>query len=109
MLPHFYVVFPDQMLLIVFSCLESEFKHVMEELFLLNIIFTLLIRDRRKMQISNIGFWESWRRSQSINRKRVWAQMGGALLGLLPWQRTLHAIEGTLYGLLISSVLCCHD
>ncbi|XP_035516138.1 transmembrane channel-like protein 7 [Morone saxatilis] len=51
-------------------------------------------RDRRKMQISNIGFWESWRRSQSINRKRVWAQMGGALLGLLPWQRTLHAIEG---------------
>ncbi|XP_051239757.1 transmembrane channel-like protein 7 [Dicentrarchus labrax] len=51
-------------------------------------------RDRRKMQISNIGFWESWRRSQSINRKRFWAQMRGALLGLLPWQRTLHAIEG---------------
>uniref|UniRef100_UPI0037E80C96 transmembrane channel-like protein 7 isoform X2 n=1 Tax=Semicossyphus pulcher TaxID=241346 RepID=UPI0037E80C96 len=51
-------------------------------------------RDRRKMQISNIGFWESWRRSQSINRKRVWAQMGGALSALLPWQHTLHAIEG---------------
>nr|XP_040041737.1 transmembrane channel-like protein 7 [Gasterosteus aculeatus aculeatus] len=51
-------------------------------------------RDRRKMQISNIGFWESWRRSQSINRKRVWGQMGGALSGLLPWQHTLHAIEG---------------
>nr|XP_020451790.1 transmembrane channel-like protein 8 isoform X1 [Monopterus albus] len=51
-------------------------------------------RDRRKMQISNIGFWESWRRSQSIARKRVWAQMGGALAGLLPWQHTLHAIEG---------------
>ncbi|XP_037328859.2 transmembrane channel-like protein 7 isoform X1 [Pungitius pungitius] len=51
-------------------------------------------RDRRKMQISNIGFWESWRRSQSINRKRVWDQMGGALSGLLPWQHTLHAIEG---------------
>lgn len=46
------------------------------------------------MQISNIGFWESWRRSQSINRKRVWGQMGGALSGLLPWQHTLHAIEG---------------
>lgn len=61
---------------------------------LLNIILTLLIRDRRKMQISNIGFWESWRRSQSINRKRVWVQMGGALSGLLPWQHTLHAIEG---------------
>ncbi|XP_074485031.1 transmembrane channel-like protein 7 isoform X1 [Sebastes fasciatus] len=51
-------------------------------------------RDRRKMQIGNIVFWESWRRSQSINRKRVWAQVGGALSCLLPWQRTLHAIEG---------------
>ncbi|KAM8879880.1 transmembrane channel-like protein 7 [Spinachia spinachia] len=51
-------------------------------------------RDRRNMQISNIGFWESWRRSQSINRKRVWDQMGGGLSGLLPWQHTLHTIEG---------------
>ncbi|KAG8015164.1 Transmembrane channel-like protein 7 [Nibea albiflora] len=51
-------------------------------------------RERRKMQISNIGFWESWRRSQSINRKRVWMQMGEALSSLLPWQHTLHAIEG---------------
>ena len=54
----------------------------------------LLIRDRRKMQISNIGFWDSWRRSQSINRKRVMAQMGGALKGLLPWQQTLRTING---------------
>lgn len=52
-----------------------------------------LIRERRKMQISSIGFWESWRRGQSINRKRVWLQMGGALSSLLPWQHTLHAIE----------------
>ncbi|XP_042341668.1 transmembrane channel-like protein 7 [Plectropomus leopardus] len=51
-------------------------------------------RDRRKMQISNIGFWESWRRNQSINRKRVWAQMGGVLSGLLPWKHTLRAIGG---------------
>ncbi|XP_041789326.1 transmembrane channel-like protein 7 [Chelmon rostratus] len=51
-------------------------------------------RDRRKMEISSIGFWESWRRSQSINRKRVWAQMGGAFSGLLLWRHTLHAIEG---------------
>ncbi|XP_035039734.2 transmembrane channel-like protein 7 isoform X2 [Hippoglossus stenolepis] len=51
-------------------------------------------RVRRKMQISNIGFWESWRRSQSINRKKVWVQMGGALSGLLPWQPTLRSIEG---------------
>ncbi|XP_036965426.1 transmembrane channel-like protein 7 [Acanthopagrus latus] len=51
-------------------------------------------RDRRKMQISNIGFWDSWRRSQSINRKRVMAQMGGALKGLLPWQQTLRTING---------------
>ncbi|KAI9533886.1 hypothetical protein NQZ68_018254 [Dissostichus eleginoides] len=46
-------------------------------------------RERRKMQIS-----ESWRRSQSINRKRIWAQIVGALAGLWPWQHTLHAIEG---------------
>lgn len=46
------------------------------------------------MQISSIGFWESWRRSQSINRKRVWAQMRGFLSGLLPWQQKLRAIEG---------------
>ncbi|GAA6220228.1 transmembrane channel-like protein 7 [Lates japonicus] len=51
-------------------------------------------RDRRKIEISNVGFWESWRRSQSINRKRVWAQMGEVLSGLLPWQHTLHTIEG---------------
>ncbi|TMS23978.1 Transmembrane channel-like protein 7 [Larimichthys crocea] len=51
-------------------------------------------RERRKMQINNIGFWESWRRSQSITRKRVWVQMGGALSSLLPWRHTLHAIEG---------------
>lgn len=68
--------------------------HVKMKRHLWNIIFTLLIRDRRKMQISNIGFWESWRRSQSINRKRVWEQMGVALSGLLPWRDTLHAIEG---------------
>ncbi|XP_059183969.1 transmembrane channel-like protein 7 [Centropristis striata] len=51
-------------------------------------------RERRKMQISNIGFWESWSRSQSTNRKRVWEQMGGALSHLLPWRHTLHTIEG---------------
>ncbi|KAM4584062.1 transmembrane channel-like protein 7 isoform 2-T2 [Odontesthes bonariensis] len=51
-------------------------------------------RERRKMQISNIGFWESWSRSQSINRKRVGTHAGEALSGLLPWQHTLHKIEG---------------
>ncbi|XP_041839863.1 transmembrane channel-like protein 7 isoform X1 [Melanotaenia boesemani] len=51
-------------------------------------------RERRRMQISNIGFWESWRRSQSINRKRAWAQMGQILSSLLPWQHMLHKIEG---------------
>ncbi|XP_056227612.1 transmembrane channel-like protein 7 [Seriola aureovittata] len=51
-------------------------------------------RDRRKMQIRNIGFWESWRRGQNINRKRVWAQMGETLSSLLLWQHTLHTIEG---------------
>lgn len=51
-------------------------------------------RERRNMQISNIGVWESWRRSQSISRKRVWAHMGGAISYLLPWKRTLHVVEG---------------
>uniref|UniRef100_A0A3Q1B360 Transmembrane channel-like protein n=1 Tax=Amphiprion ocellaris TaxID=80972 RepID=A0A3Q1B360_AMPOC len=60
----------------------------------MNTLFMLLIRERRKMQISNIGFWESWRRSQIISRRRVWAQMGEALSSLLPWRHTLHIIEG---------------
>ncbi|XP_027872947.1 transmembrane channel-like protein 7 [Xiphophorus couchianus] len=51
-------------------------------------------RERRKIQISNIGFWESWRRSQSINRKRVWAHMREAGASLLPWKQTLHKIQG---------------
>ncbi|XP_067439971.1 transmembrane channel-like protein 7 [Thunnus thynnus] len=51
-------------------------------------------RQRRKMQTSNIGFWESWRRSQSIYRKRAWEQLGGALASLLPWQHTLRTIQG---------------
>uniref|UniRef100_A0A3Q1J2W3 Transmembrane channel-like protein n=1 Tax=Anabas testudineus TaxID=64144 RepID=A0A3Q1J2W3_ANATE len=51
-------------------------------------------RERRKMQLSNIGFWESWWKNQSIKRKRAWAKMGEALSGLLPWQHTLHVIEG---------------
>lgn len=51
-------------------------------------------RSRRNMQISNIGFWESWRRSQSNSRRKVWAQIRGGLTNLLPWQRTLHSIKG---------------
>ncbi|XP_017272484.1 transmembrane channel-like protein 7 isoform X1 [Kryptolebias marmoratus] len=51
-------------------------------------------RERRKMQISNIGFWESWRRSQANNRRRVWVQMGEVATGLLPWRHTLHKIQG---------------
>lgn len=52
------------------------------------------IRNRRKTQKVCIGFWESWRRSQSINRKRSWDQIRGGLKWLVPWQRTLHNIEG---------------
>ncbi|KAM9857212.1 transmembrane channel-like protein 7 [Aulostomus maculatus] len=51
-------------------------------------------RDRRMMETCSIGCWESWRQNQSINTKRVWAKMGGAIKSLLPWQHTLHAIEG---------------
>lgn len=54
----------------------------------------MILRDRRKMQKIQFGFWESWRRSQSIKRKRAWVQMGEALKGLLPWQGALHKIGG---------------
>ncbi|XP_013869456.1 transmembrane channel-like protein 7 isoform X2 [Austrofundulus limnaeus] len=50
--------------------------------------------ERRKMQVSNIGFWESWIRSQSIYRKRVWDQMREAVSSLLPGQHMLHKIQG---------------
>ncbi|XP_057698420.1 transmembrane channel-like protein 7 isoform X2 [Corythoichthys intestinalis] len=52
------------------------------------------VRDRRNMRTSNIGFWESWRRSQSISTRRVRSKLGGAISELLPWQHTLHVIEG---------------
>lgn len=48
----------------------------------------------RNMQISNIGFWESWRQSQSSSRRKVWGQIKGALTNLLPWQHTIHSIKG---------------
>ncbi|XP_026159193.1 transmembrane channel-like protein 7 [Mastacembelus armatus] len=51
-------------------------------------------RDGRKLQTRDIGFWESWRQSQSINRRRAWEQVTEALSGLLPWQQTLHTIAG---------------
>ncbi|XP_068176898.1 transmembrane channel-like protein 7 isoform X2 [Antennarius striatus] len=51
-------------------------------------------RNRRMIQITCTGFWESWRLSQSVNRKRICAQIGNALSGLLLWQHTLHVIEG---------------
>ncbi|XP_068607347.1 transmembrane channel-like protein 8 [Brachionichthys hirsutus] len=49
-------------------------------------------RIRRNIHVSSDGFWESRRWSQSINR--ICAQIGDALSGLLPWQHTLHVIEG---------------
>lgn len=52
------------------------------------------VRDMRKMQKTTIGFWESWRRSQSLKRRRAREQLGQAVRGLVPWQRTLHVIEG---------------
>ncbi|XP_034043417.1 transmembrane channel-like protein 7 isoform X2 [Thalassophryne amazonica] len=52
------------------------------------------VRKRRNMQIKKFGFWESWRQSESIHRKRLWEQMRVFLSDLLLWQRTLHSIEG---------------
>ncbi|XP_035993160.1 transmembrane channel-like protein 7 [Fundulus heteroclitus] len=50
-------------------------------------------RERRKMHISNIGFWQSWSRSQSISRRRVWAHLRGAGSSMLPWRHTLLKIQ----------------
>nr|XP_023672727.1 transmembrane channel-like protein 7 [Paramormyrops kingsleyae] len=51
-------------------------------------------RERRHLQRRSIGCWESWRRSQSIMRRRCLEQMWQFLSGLQPWRRTLHSIEG---------------
>ncbi|KAM9314588.1 transmembrane channel-like protein 7 [Pholidichthys leucotaenia] len=51
-------------------------------------------RERRKMEICNISFWESWKQSESIRRKRVWAHMRDAVSGLVLWKKSLHTIEG---------------
>ncbi|XP_049575807.1 transmembrane channel-like protein 7 isoform X1 [Syngnathus scovelli] len=51
-------------------------------------------RNRRNVQTSNIGFWESWRQSQTTNNKRVWSKLGEAISRPVPWKHTLHVIEG---------------
>ncbi|XP_031609232.1 transmembrane channel-like protein 7 [Oreochromis aureus] len=51
-------------------------------------------KERRKLEVNDINFWESWRKSQSTNRKRVREQIKEALSGLVPWQHTLRTIEG---------------
>ncbi|XP_015239792.1 PREDICTED: transmembrane channel-like protein 8 [Cyprinodon variegatus] len=50
-------------------------------------------RERRKMQISNNGFIKSWSRSQSINRKRIQAQVREMGFSLLPWRHILLKIQ----------------
>ncbi|KAF6739005.1 Transmembrane channel-like protein 7 [Oryzias melastigma] len=52
------------------------------------------IRERRKMQISRIGVWASWRRSHSITCRRWCGHVGEWFSGLVPWKHTLHKIEG---------------
>ncbi|XP_055358665.1 transmembrane channel-like protein 7 isoform X2 [Betta splendens] len=51
-------------------------------------------RERRKMHLQDAGFWKTWWTTQSIKRRRAWEQMSETLSGLLPWQHTLHVIEG---------------
>ncbi|XP_064816840.1 transmembrane channel-like protein 7 isoform X2 [Oncorhynchus masou masou] len=53
-------------------------------------------RDLRHLQTRTVGRWESWKRNQSINRKRLGEQVGEAMARLLPWSSTLHTIEGLL-------------
>uniref|UniRef100_A0A3Q4N9V7 Transmembrane channel-like protein n=1 Tax=Neolamprologus brichardi TaxID=32507 RepID=A0A3Q4N9V7_NEOBR len=50
--------------------------------------------ERRKLENNDINFWESWRKTQSTNRKRVREQIKEALSGLVPWRQTLRTIEG---------------
>uniref|UniRef100_A0AAZ3R5C0 Transmembrane channel-like protein n=1 Tax=Oncorhynchus tshawytscha TaxID=74940 RepID=A0AAZ3R5C0_ONCTS len=54
----------------------------------------LSIRDLRHLQTDTVGRWESWKRNQSINRKRLGEQVGEAMARLLPWSSILHTIEG---------------
>uniref|UniRef100_A0A8K9Y7T6 Transmembrane channel-like protein n=1 Tax=Oncorhynchus mykiss TaxID=8022 RepID=A0A8K9Y7T6_ONCMY len=54
----------------------------------------LSIRDLRHLQTRTVGRWESWKRNQSINRKRLGEQVDEAMARLLPWSSTLHTIEG---------------
>uniref|UniRef100_A0A8K9UKS2 Transmembrane channel-like protein n=1 Tax=Oncorhynchus mykiss TaxID=8022 RepID=A0A8K9UKS2_ONCMY len=51
-------------------------------------------RDLRHLQTRTVGRWESWKRNQSINRKRLGEQVDEAMARLLPWSSTLHTIEG---------------
>uniref|UniRef100_A0A3Q4N9V9 Transmembrane channel-like protein n=1 Tax=Neolamprologus brichardi TaxID=32507 RepID=A0A3Q4N9V9_NEOBR len=60
----------------------------------LNAMFMLFSRERRKLENNDINFWESWRKTQSTNRKRVREQIKEALSGLVPWRQTLRTIEG---------------
>ncbi|XP_071032181.1 transmembrane channel-like protein 7 isoform X2 [Oncorhynchus clarkii lewisi] len=53
-------------------------------------------RDLRHLQTRTVGRWESWKRNQSINRKRLGEQVDEAMARLLPWSSTLHTIEGLL-------------
>ncbi|CAB1344383.1 unnamed protein product [Coregonus sp. 'balchen'] len=39
-------------------------------------------RDLRHLQTRTIGRWESWKRNQSIIRKRLWEQVGEAIFGV---------------------------
>lgn len=56
----------------------------------------LFSRERRKLESNDINFWESWRKTQSTNRKRVREQIKEALSGLVPWRQTLRTIEGEI-------------
>ncbi|KAJ8001564.1 hypothetical protein DPEC_G00170790 [Dallia pectoralis] len=54
------------------------------------------VRDLRNLMtlLEPIGRLESWRRSQSLNTRRLGEQLGRVFSNLLPWNQTLHTIEG---------------
>ncbi|XP_062869204.1 transmembrane channel-like protein 7 [Trichomycterus rosablanca] len=52
------------------------------------------VRYRRHEDRCKITYWQSWKRSQEIARRRVREQMGRVISRLLLWKSTLHNIEG---------------
>ncbi|XP_017333815.1 transmembrane channel-like protein 7 [Ictalurus punctatus] len=52
------------------------------------------LRNRQHLERCRIDYWESWKRSQEIARRRLREHVGRVVSRLLLWKTTLHNIEG---------------